>query len=375
MFFKRPRLPTHYQIRFEPPGRSGEEILYFSSERRKIKLEGCLFREFLQVAVPLLDGKHTLDEIQAAVAALFAPKDFERCLGLLADYHLLEDAELDTLAADVRSELEPQLNFFHELGLKPHEVQRSLSEATVAVWGLGGPGATAALAMAAAQVGNLVCVDSLPVSRADPSLAPAFVPADVGRMRSEVIRGKIAELSPRVRVRDYTDPVRTDSEASRVLDGVDFVVCCADAGMSSQFYILNRACLRARIPWTSCTVSGLEGIVGPTVAPFETACYLCYKMRAVACATDPQDEFSFQRFLDRRKQDDSGQRENHSFAVGVIGNLVGLEALKCLTGVTEPSARGRILIIDMLSMSVSKHAVLRKPWCPACFPKETAVQQ
>jgi adenylyltransferase/sulfurtransferase len=344
-------------------------VLFVSSERRRLKLKGRLFREFLQHVIPLLDGDHTLGQIKAEVAPIFSPDELEQFLGLLAEYNILQDAESDGMASELRTELEPQLNLFHELGLNPDEAQRRLSAATVAIWGVGGAGAVAALSLAAAHVGHLNCVDALPVSRADPYLAPAFLPSDIGQMRSEVICTKLAESSPRVGVRAHTEPVRTDSEALKILEGVDFVICCADMGMSSQFYVLNRACLQTRIAWTSCAVSGLEGVVGPTVVPFETACYLCYKMRAVACALNPEDEFSFQRYLDLRKQDDSGRRENHAFGVGIVGNLVGLEAIKCLTGMTEPSARGRILLIDLLSLSCSKHTVLRKPWCPACFPK------
>jgi adenylyltransferase/sulfurtransferase len=131
---------------------------------------------------------------------------------------------------------------------------------------------------------------------------------------------------------------------------------------------LNRACLQVRVPWTSCSASGLEGVVGPTVVPHETACYLCYKMRAVACAADPEDEFAHQRQLDRRKQDDSGRRENHPFAAGVVADLAGLEAFKLLTGLAEPSAKGGIVVFDFLTLSCRRHVVLRKPWCPTCSP-------
>ncbi len=370
--FKKPRLPSHYHLRFEPPGPSGEEQLFVSSQRRRLKFKGSSFREFLENVVPLLDGSHTLEEIQGNFRSLFAPGDVEQFLGLLTEYGILQDAEADTMAASIRSELEPQLNFFHEIGLNPETTQRALSQATVAVWGLGGAGAVAALSLAAAQVGTLKCVDALPVSPSDPLLAPAFLPSDVGRLRAEVICGVIGRSSPRIRTQAHADPVKQDSDALRILEGVDFVVCCTDLGMSHQVYILNRACLQARVRWTSCSVSGLEGIIGPTVVPFETACYLCYKMRAVACAVDPEEEYSHQRFLDRRKTDDSGRRENHPFGAGAVGNLVGLEALKCLTGVTELSTRGQIMVVDLLTLSCSKHTVLRKPWCPACFATQAA---
>jgi bacteriocin biosynthesis cyclodehydratase domain-containing protein len=363
---KKPRLPSHYYIRFEPPDASGDEVLLFESERRTIRLKGRSFREFLRLVVPILDGTRSLTEIQTEVGALFGPDDLERCLALLAEYNILQDAEPDTMSAEERAQLEPQLNFFHELGLNPHEVQAKLKAATVAVWGLGGTGSTVALALAAAQVGHIRCVDWLPVSGTDPHLTAALLPSDVGRNRAEVVCARIALHNPRVTPYAVTEHVHSDADALRILDGTDLVICCADAGMSSQFYILNRVCLRATIPWTSCAVSGLEGIVGPTIVPRETPCYLCYKMRAVACAPDPEDQFKHERFLDQRKQDDSSRRENHPFGIGVIANLAGLEAIKSLTGIAEPSALGRIIVVDFLTLACRKHVILRKPWCPAC---------
>jgi adenylyltransferase/sulfurtransferase len=364
----RPRIPGHYYIRSEPPDASGDEVLLFDSERRKVKLKGRLFRDFVRSVVPLLDGTRTLGEIQAEVADLFAPGDLARCLALLADYQLILDAESDTTPDDVRSDLAPQLNFFHELGLRPHEVQQELGASAVAIWGLGGPGASVALALAAAGVGRLRCVDALPVARTDPHLIPSFAPAEVGRNRAEAVVAKLAGRFPRVEAVAVTDPVLDDADAQGIIEGVDFVVCCADAGMAAHSYILNRACLKARIPWTSCAVSGFEGTIGPTVVPHETACYLCYKMRAVACAANPEDELVHLRRLDRRKRDDSDRRENHAFGVGAVGNLMGLEAVKCLTGIAEPSARGQIVILDFLTLACRAHTVLRMPWCPACSP-------
>jgi adenylyltransferase/sulfurtransferase len=366
--FSRPRIPGHYYIRFEPPDHSGDEVLLFDSERRKVKLKGRSFHEFLRSAVPLLDGTRTLAEVQAELADLFAPEDLAACLGLLAEHHLLQDAGADATPEDVRSELAPQLNFFHELGLVPHEVQRKLGASAVVVWGLGGPGASAALALAAAGVGRLRCIDALPVARTDPHLVPAFTAAEVGRNRAEVVRARLAERFPRVEAVAVTDPVADDADALRAIEGADLVVCCADAGIAAHAYILNRACLKANIPWTSCAVSGFEGVVGPTVVPHETACYLCYKMRSVACAANPEDELAHQRRLDRRRRDDSDRRENHPFGVGAVGHLVGLEAVKCLTGLAPPSALGRIVILDFLALACRAHTVLRMPWCPACSP-------
>src|SRR5690242_3702597 len=88
---RKPRLPTHYYIRFEPPDSSGDEALMISSERRRIKIKGHSFREFLEHVVPLLDGRHTIEEIRAQVSGVFAPQDLDASLDVLAAHNLLED--------------------------------------------------------------------------------------------------------------------------------------------------------------------------------------------------------------------------------------------------------------------------------------------
>jgi molybdopterin-synthase adenylyltransferase len=161
--FNRPKLPDHYYIWFEPPDKSGDEILRFASSRRRIKLKGTAFREFQQRVIPLLDGRHTVAEIAAEVSDVFARDDLEAGLQLLADHNLLRDA--GDSAPDEK--LTPQLNFFHEMEMNAEEIQARLKRATVTIMGLNGLGAGAAQALAAAGIGSLRCFDSDRVTAAD----------------------------------------------------------------------------------------------------------------------------------------------------------------------------------------------------------------
>src|ERR1043166_8357087 len=69
--FQRPRLPRHFYVWSEPPDSDGDEVLNFVSDRRRIKLKGHSFREFEQRVIPLLDGRHTVAEIEQQVADAF----------------------------------------------------------------------------------------------------------------------------------------------------------------------------------------------------------------------------------------------------------------------------------------------------------------
>jgi adenylyltransferase/sulfurtransferase len=365
--FNRPKLPTHYYIWFEPPDSKGDEVLRFASLRRRIKLKGHSFREFQQLVIPLLDGRHTLAEIETEVADVFAPQDLEVGLDLLAEHNLLQEAEGSGLTDETAARLAPQLNFFHEMEMNDEDMQSRLRKATVTIIGLGGAGAAVAQALAAAGVGNLRCFDPSTVASTDTYLSPLFAQTDVGTLRTEVVKRRISESSPEATVSTHTQTPTTDEEVLSLIEGSDFVLCCLDEGQSSLIYRLNRACLKANIRWSSCLPAGPEVIIGPTVVPFETACFLCYKMRTVATAGNPEEEFAFETFLDRRKHDDSGRRENLVFGVGVAANLLSLEVMKALSTSLSPSATGKIVVVDLITLETSKHVVLRKPWCPACF--------
>ena len=151
------------------------------------------------------------------------------------------------------------------------------------------------------------------------------------------------------------------ADSENDIDGAQFVVCCPDHGRASLLYRVNRACHKARIPWTSASVSGFEAILGPTVIPGATPCYLCYKMRSIACADNPGEEFELERSPAAIKD-----RENTAFASGAAGHLLGLEAMKFLAGLA-PSMLGSIAVLDFLSMTLTRHKVLRKPACPICY--------
>jgi len=321
--------------------------------------------------IPLLDGRHTLPEIEAEVAEVFAPQDLEAGLQLLAEHNLLQDAGASELPEEMASRLAPQLNFFHEMEINGEEMQARLRRATVTVLGMGGAGAGAAQALAAAGVGNLRCFDSERVGQTDTYLSPIFSLADIGELRTAVVARKISASTPEVTVATHDHFPENDDEVLELIEGSDFVLNCLDQGQSSLIYKLNRACLKANIAWSSCAAEGPEVVIGPTVVPFETACYLCYKMRTVACAGNPEEEFAFETFLDRRKKDDSVRRENLVFGVGLAANLLSLEAVKALSKTLSSSAPGKIIVFDLLTLDSSKHVVLRKPWCPACFKADT----
>jgi adenylyltransferase/sulfurtransferase len=361
----RPLLPKHYRIRVKT-GRGGEDELVFTSERKRLVVGGRSFGAFVEHIVPLLDGQHTLDEIRARVGGVFDPLELEDSLSLLVQHRIVEDADQVVFPDDVQERIEPQLNYLREVSPVPGVVVERLANAQVTVVGLGAVGAVAATSLAAANVGRVRCVDDSAISPADPFLAQIFGLSDVGRLRADVTRERINAVNPSTEVEVLADGLETDDDAATAVAGADFVLGCLDPGLVSRTFRLNRVCLTQGVPWAAGTVTAFEGIVGPTVIPYETACYLCYQMRAVACADDPADALAELTQTDASRTDESRHREGLSFGAGIVGHLLGLEAFKALIGLRPPTA-GRILTVDFTNSGMKQHVVLRKPWCPACF--------
>lgn len=362
----RPLLSRHYSVWVDPPDDDGDEVLHIVSEQRSLKLKGFAFREFRDRVLPLLDGDHTVDAIAEATSDVFSRADLVTSLGLLADHGVVVDGSGHAIDATTRERMAPQLNLFGEL-VPDDAPQDRLRAASATVIGLGGTGGTAALALAAAGVGTVRCVDWLPVAPADTYLGPALGSSTLGRPRAEVVAALIADAAPGVRTFIRTDPVESEADLDGAIEDTDLVICCLDASQSNTIYKLNRVCLASGQQWIMCAPSGAEVVVGPLFVPGRSACYLCYRMRTIACAGNPEDAYKYERRLDARKQDDSGERANLVFGAGLAANLVALEAVKVLSGVLDSALVGRILTIRLTDLAVERHAVLRKPWCPACF--------
>lgn len=370
---QKPLLPTHYSVWFDPPDEAGDEVLHFVSERRSLKLKGRSFREFHKRVIPMLNGEHSIEEIETATADLFPADELRDALGVLADQGIVLDASAHSFNSEIAERMAPQLNLFHDLA-PGVPFQKKLEAATVAVIGMSGAGASVALSLAAAGVGTVRCIDSLAVGPSDVYLTPFTGMPAVGSNRAHTTASLLKQAAPQVQVVADDRTLESEDDLRAVIEGADMVACCLDASQSNLIYKLNRVCLATGMRWVTCSLSGAEIIAGPAMHPGKGPCYLCYRMRTVACAGNPEDAFDYERFLDHRKRDDSSRRENFVFGAGLAANFLGMEIVKELTDLAEPSLVGRILTVRLTDLTVEKHSVLRKPWCPACFaPAEASV--
>lgn len=220
--------------------------------------------------------------------------------------------------------------------------QARLAAGRVLLVGLGGLGCPAAEYLASSGVGTLVLND---FDRVDMSNLPRqilYSAADLGKLKVEAARERLAWLNPDVRAECMPERLDPDALAAAVraadvvLDGTD--------NFSTRLAV-NRACVAAGVPLVSGAALRLEGHIAVFMNDAASPCY--------RCLYDDQDEWL-------------GDCEGNGVLApvpGVIGTLMALEAIKLLAGI-DSALRSALLLWDAKRGDWQRVALRAEPSCP-----------
>lgn len=232
--------------------------------------------------------------------------------------------------------------------------QQRIKGAHVALVGVGGLGAPAALYLAAAGVGKLTLIDDDGVSLSNLQRQILYRTADIRRLKTDVAREALLALNPHVEI--VAKPVELDAmKARRLLDGADVVLDGTD-DFDTRFAV-NDACHALGVPLVSGAVGRWDGQIGvfasgttKNAAPEDRLpCYRCFVPEA-----PPEIE--------------------HCSTVGVVGALTGvvgammaLEAIKLVARAGQPLT-GRVLLFDGLNGEARTVRLRPDADCRTCAP-------
>lgn len=223
--------------------------------------------------------------------------------------------------------------------------QERLLGARVLVIGVGGLGSPASLYLAAAGVGHLVLVDYDRVELSNLQRQVIHHTPDVGRLKVDSARERIAALNPDVRVTTVAR-VLEDAELLSEVAASDVVVDASD-NFATRFG-LNAACVTARRPLVSGAAVRFEGQVTVFRSDLpDGPCYRCL-------------------YPEGSEHEEACSRVG-VFAplLGIVGSIQAAETIKVLLGRGETLA-GRLLAIDALAMEWRTLRLRRDPACPVC---------
>jgi molybdopterin/thiamine biosynthesis adenylyltransferase/rhodanese-related sulfurtransferase len=225
------------------------------------------------------------------------------------------------------------------------EGQLKLLESRILVIGAGGLGSPAAIYLAAAGVGTLGLVDDDVVDESNLQRQILHRTSSVGAPKTLSAKETLLGVNPDVRVNAHQERF-VPSNALRMIGGYDVVIDGSDNFGTK--YLVNDACVLARIPYVHGSIQRFEGQV-TVVQPGAGPCYRCL-FRAPA----PEEIAP-----------SCAEAGVLGVLPGVIGVLQATEALKLLLGLGRPLV-GRIMQYDALEARFREFKVLRDPACPVC---------
>ncbi len=249
------------------------------------------------------------------------------------------------------------------LGVSASEARARLSGARLALLGLAGPGAHAALALAAAGVGSLVLLDPFPCQPGDLPLLPFGAPESVGRTCEQVA---LAGLQSSGVALETAGGPPSREQVARLAAGCQLLICCFDRGFAAAHHWANRASLAAGVPALHAECTAQATWLGPLVRPSYGACYLCYRMRVVACADDFEAAMRAEELLDRQRAPALHLRGVAPAQARYAGTLLALEALRLLLGLPAGPLESCVVELGQSGRQTRRHAVLPHPACPVC---------
>ncbi|MEM2922665.1 MAG: HesA/MoeB/ThiF family protein, partial [Candidatus Bathyarchaeia archaeon] len=186
-------------------------------------------------------------------------------------------------------------------------------------------------------------VDRDVVERANIHRQSIFDVGMLGMPKVEAAERRIKAINPDVEVEAISTYIDEDN-AKRVVDGMDLILDGLDSIKSRKH--VNRACVELRKPYVYGAAIEMFGNAS-TIIPKKTPCLNCLFPKEadtiVTCATVGV----------------------HPSLVSIVASLEVCEAVRIITG-AQPILAGKLLFVDLRSMSFDIVEVMRSEACKVC---------
>lgn len=232
------------------------------------------------------------------------------------------------------------------LGMDVAAALDRLAQASVAVLGLEAHGALVARELADAGVGRLLL--------ADPNA------------EAEVARA-LARDGLELRT---SDGAAVDREAVfEIVGDAQLAIVCWDRGLGAAAHWANEAAVEHDVPALFSELHGTKTFAGPLVLPHRSACWMCFRMRSLACESDFERAMAYEEHLDRARTSRLVERPLLPALAGQLASLLALEAIKLLVKLDQPKLAGKVIEFDGVASELHAHPVLAEPACSVCGKK------
>jgi adenylyltransferase/sulfurtransferase len=225
------------------------------------------------------------------------------------------------------------------------EGQQKLKDAGILLIGAGGLGSPLGLYLAAAGVGRLGLVDFDVVDFTNLQRQIIHRTEDVGKLKVESAKERIAAVNPNVAVTTYNARLSREN-ITQLLADYDVIIDGTDNFPTR--YLVNDACVFAKKPNIYGSIFRFDG-QATVFSPFKGPCYRCLYPEPPPPGMVPS----------------CAEGGVLGVLPGIIGMIQATEAIKLIIGKGTPLI-GRLLLYHALKMEFREVAIRRDHECPVC---------
>lgn len=223
--------------------------------------------------------------------------------------------------------------------------QEALKQSSILILGAGGLGCASSQYLAAAGIGKLTLIDDDVVELSNLQRQVLHHDADIGTKKVVSAAHSLKQLNPYLKL-ETIDRRLNDDELRTLIQAHNLVVDASDNVETRNQ--LNKICFAHKIPLVSGAAIRMEGQVSVFTYQDPTEpCYQClsalFGNNALSCV-------------------EAGVM---SPVVGIIGAVQAMEAIKVIANYGN-AKKGKILMLDALTMSWREMNLMKMPTCPVC---------
>ena len=222
--------------------------------------------------------------------------------------------------------------------------QQKLAKSKIAIVGAGGLGTVSSLYLALAGVGYIRLIDQDTVEIHNLHRQIHYNIEDLQYPKTEVAAKRLEKLNPLIKVDAISENVNAGN-VERLLEDIDCVVDGLDNMITR--YLINRVCVKTKIPYVFGAAIGIEGNLS-VFAPPETGCLDCLLPN-----------------LSDKDMMTCNTRGVFGATTGIIGSLQAMETIKILAGIGS-TLKGKLLVCDFSDMDFTTIDISKNTNCQVC---------
>ena len=230
--------------------------------------------------------------------------------------------------------------------------QQKLLQSKVMIAGIGGLGAFSSLLLAEMGIGYLRIVDRDLVERTNLHRSPLYVEEDLDLAKVEAASLRLKRINPSMILDTHACHIN-EGNIEELLDGIDLVIDGLDNFETRR--IINAECVKRKIPFVFCGVSGRIGNLAVFNAKNESPCLSCLYHE-----------------VNDKNLENCDITGIHPALLATITGLQVHEAVDLLLH-GNTALIGTLLFIDLQNMSFNKIPLQKNEFCRICATNESEI--